>query len=98
MPLESTIVKKILAYLNSRGGFWFKTHGSPLQIAGLPDLIGCYRGRFISFEVKQPGKNPTKLQVFMMKRITSAGGIAEVIRSVDEAKAILDRIDSPTED
>ena len=97
-PLESSIVRKIFGYLNSKGGFWVKIHGSPMQIAGVPDIIGCYRGRFISFEVKRPGKNPTKLQAFMMKRIIAAGGIATTIRSVEEAEAILNEIDEQAED
>jgi Holliday junction resolvase len=97
-PLESSIVRKTFVYLNSRGGFWVKIHGSPMQIAGLPDIIGCYRGRFVSFEVKRPGKNPTKLQAFIMKRITAAGGIATVIRSVEEARDQLNQIDLTEDD
>lgn len=93
-PLESKVVAKIMAYLKSRGGFWFKSHGSPMQLAGIPDIIGCYRGRFVAFEVKRgPGYPPTKLQEYMIGRITKAGGIALVIHSVEQAEAELDRID-----
>jgi len=97
-PLESKVVAKIMAYLRQRGGFWFKSHGSPMQLAGIPDIIGCYRGRFISFEVKRgPGYQPTKLQLFMMGRIRTAGGIAALIHTVEQAAAELDRIDGITE-
>lgn len=72
-----------------------KIHGSPLQIAGLPDLIGCYLGRFVAFEVKRAsGIEATKLQQYMMKRIKAAGGMTALIHSVDEAFAVLDRIEA----
>lgn len=92
-PLEKKIVNNTLTYLNSRGGFWFKVHGGPFQLAGIPDIIGCYRGRFIAFEVKRPGKNPTQLQAYMLGRITRAGGVALVIRSVTDAQRVLTEID-----
>lgn len=93
-PLEKSIVNNVKKMLDTRGAFCVKIHGSPMQVAGIPDLIVCYRGRFIGFEVKRPGKDATKLQDFMLKRITTAGGIAMVIRSVEEAEAILDQIDN----
>lgn len=92
-PLESRIVKKILATLRSRGGFWVKVHGSPLQIAGIPDIIGCYRGRFVAFEVKRPGGKATKLQAYTMMKIREAGGVTSLIYSADDACQIIDRID-----
>lgn len=92
-PLESRITKKILERLRSRGGFWFKLHVSEFQEAGIPDIIGCYRGRFVSFEVKRPGNHPTKLQEYKMKQITQAGGIARVIHSAEEAEAVIDELE-----
>jgi Holliday junction resolvase len=92
-PLETKVVKAILEFLNSRGGFWMKIHGSPFQVAGIPDIIGCYRGRFIAFEVKRSAEErPTKLQVYQMKKITQAGGVARVIFTVDQAEALINRI------
>ena len=93
-PLESKVVAKVMTALRSRGGFWFKTHGSPMQLAGIPDIIGCYRGRFVSFEAKRgPGYEPTKLQAYMMGKIRRAGGVALLIYTAEQAIAELDRID-----
>lgn len=101
IPLERTIVKRIFKELKenrSSGGFWFKVHGSPLQIAGVPDIIGCYRGRFVAFEVKRSEVHkPTQLQIYQINRIRRAGGVALPIHSVEEAIAILDRIDRSQE-
>jgi len=94
-PLESKIVKKVLEHLRSRGAFATKTYGNPLVTRGLPDITGCYRGRYIAFEVKRDSSGkPTEIQAFRLAEITRAGGIARVISSVQEAEAILDRIDA----
>ncbi len=92
-PLERVLVKKTLERLRTRGGFWVKIHGSPLQIAGLPDIIGCYRGRFVGLEAKREGGKPTRLQLYTMGKIREAGGMTSLIYSVKDAMDILDRID-----
>jgi Holliday junction resolvase len=72
------------------GGFWSVIHGSAFQRAGLPDLIGCHEGRYVGLEVKQPGKQATPLQTHTLEQIIRAGGIAGVITSFEEAKALLE--------
>lgn len=76
---ESTVVKNIKKALDKYfPGFYFKTHGGLFQIAGLPDLIGVHKGRFIGIEVKCPGKenNLTTKQQHIINKINLAGGIA----------------------
>ena len=93
-PLERAVVNSTLKRLRQRGGFWVKTHGGPHQQAGLPDIIGCYRGRYVSFEVKRDAAGkPTDLQAHTMKRIRTEGGVSILIHSVDMALAVLDRLD-----
>jgi penicillin-binding protein-related factor A (putative recombinase) len=68
------------------------------MVAGLPDIIGCYRGLFIAFEVKRDGTlKPTRLQLYYLERIRRAGGIALLTHSVEAAEAELDRIDGVQE-
>lgn len=84
---EKDLVKKIKKRLaKTVGGFWFKVHGGLFQMAGLPDLIGCVRGRFIGVEVKLPGKlhKLTKRQSRILKLIRKAGGLAFVTDSVPD--------------
>lgn len=65
-----------------------------MQLAGLPDIIGCYRGRFICFEVKRDEHGrATPLQAFIMKKVRAAGGVATLTYTAEMALAILDRID-----
>lgn len=93
-PLESKTRAKIVKALEARGGFWAVIHGSPLQRRGLPDIIGCYHGRYVSFEVKRDATGkPTDLQAHTMKRIRTEGGVSVLIHSVEQALAIIDRLD-----
>lgn len=72
-----------------------KIHGSPFQLAGIPDILGCYRGRFIAFEAKRDEtKKPTALQAYNLRKIKAAGGITKVIWDPSHALAIIDKIDS----
>lgn len=93
-PLEKTIVNNVLKRVRARGGYWLKIHGSQWQQAGVPDIIGCYLGRYVSFEVKRDAAGkPSDLQAYTMKRIRTEGGVSILIHSVDQAFAILDRLD-----
>ena len=68
--------------------------GSAFQpgTAGIPDIIVCYKGKFITFECKLPGRKPTLLQAITLRKIMLAGGIAVVVTSLDQAKEIIESI------
>ncbi|MBP3200170.1 MAG: VRR-NUC domain-containing protein [Lachnospiraceae bacterium] len=88
---EKTIENKIKTYLKTIDGlYFFKEHGGLYGTAGVPDIICCYKGLFIAFEVKAESGKATALQDATIKRIRKAGGIAEVVRSVEEVKRIIE--------
>ncbi|MEG1806473.1 MAG: VRR-NUC domain-containing protein [Clostridia bacterium] len=88
--LESEIVAKIQNYLRSEPElFFWKEHGGQYGTAGIPDIICCYKGKFIAFEVKTDIGKTTVLQQITIKRILKAGGYAVVVRSVEEVKKII---------
>jgi len=62
--------------------------------AGLPDIICCYRGRFVAFEVKAPSGRLTKLQESTITKIKAAKGEAFKVTSVDEVKEILNNLNT----
>ena len=37
--------------------FCFKMHGGRYLTAGVPDIICCYKGKFVAFEIKQNLEN-----------------------------------------
>ena len=87
---EKTITNKILTHLKSCPEcFAFKEHGGIYGVSGIPDIIGCYKGKFIAFEVKTTQGKLSKLQEVMLERINEAGGIAFKVTSLQEVKDIL---------
>ena len=57
--------------------------------AGIPDIICCYRGKFVVFEVKTETGKTTALQESVINKIQKCGGKAAVVRSVENVKAAL---------
>ena len=93
--LERDIVAAIKRYLASLGSdvFFWKEHGGPYGTSGVPDIICCYKGRFLGLEAKLPGGKLTELQKRALDRINRAGGIARRVESVEDARAIIRQAD-----
>ena len=75
--------------------FVFKVWGSEHMMAGLPDLIGCFRGRFFGLEVKTPESRSkvSKRQEYVHTLIRKAGGLAVVVSSPTEALSALETLE-----
>lgn len=58
-------------------------HFSPVQNgmgrAGIPDIIGCYNGRFLGIECKAGKGKTTALQDLELEKIRQAKGFAYVV-------------------
>ena len=90
---EADIVKAIQSYLKTlKDCFFWKEHGGMSGTAGIPDIICCYRGKFVSFEVKTESGKTTPLQESAIRKIQACGGIAVVVRSVDEVKSVIAKL------
>ena len=89
MKQEAMIQAEILRYLRSLGTLCWVIKAAICNERGVPDLLCCYRGRFVAFEVKQPSGNLTKLQEATIQRIKDAKGKAYKVSSVEEVKSIL---------
>jgi hypothetical protein len=61
------------------GGYWRKIWGGPFQNGGIPDLIGCVKGLFFAFEIKEPDGHLSELQEDEIEEIAQAGGCVAVI-------------------
>lgn len=94
MQPEARLIKKTKALIERKGGRCFKIHGGdPMQEVGIPDLLVCYRGRFVGLEGKQPGESPSPKQKQILDEIEKAGGIAQSFSTVGEVVALLASID-----
>lgn len=92
---EGKLTKKIRNYLESRDAWVTNIHGGDnvFQEVGLPDLMGCYKGFFLGLEVKLPGEKPSPRQRAILHRIERAGGVGAVVRSVDDVRRILAKLE-----
>jgi len=87
---EKYIENKIKKYLSDIGSYFFKHHGGKYSQVGVPDIIVCYKGRFIGIEVKNEKGQLTILQTRNLQRIADNGGIALAVRSLEEVKEVLE--------
>jgi hypothetical protein len=87
---EQSTQSSIIKYLEKEGHYVSKIIRS--SKAGTPDLLVCLKGsgRFVALEVKRPkGGVVSPLQKHHIGKIQEAGGIAAVVRSVDDVKETL---------
>lgn len=89
---EKLVEKNIISFLESKGAFVWKVHGSMYQPAGMPDICCCFPdkngiGRYLAIEVKRPkGGVVSELQKSKIRQIKNANGIAFVARSVEDVR------------
>ena len=87
---EPQLIQNIRKYLHTLPEcFFWKEHGGQYGTAGIPDIIVCHKGRFIALEAKVGRNLPTRLQAATIEQIKRAGGKAEVVRTVEEVKRIM---------
>lgn len=80
MTPEGKVKADICEFLDSLGEqcWYFKPMMMGYGRKGIPDIIGCFRSRFFSVEVKAPGKifNLTPWQEAECESIMDSGGLA----------------------
>lgn len=89
---EKKVKDQVVKVLKQYGAYYFfpATHG--YGRSGVPDIVCCYHGKFISFECKANGNKCTLLQLKELDAIRAAGGEAYVIKedNVDLVRAVLE--------
>jgi Holliday junction resolvase len=89
---ETDFQTKIIKYLRSRGAYVQKIAASTYQTPGIPDVLGCYMGRFIAFECKTEKGIATVIQQEHINNIRQAGGFAIVPTTLSEVEEVLNEI------
>jgi len=91
---EKKVKDKVRKILTESGAFHFMpaTHG--YGTSGVPDIVGCYKGRMFAIECKAGDNKPTALQLKNLSAIAAAGGYTEVINetNLEDVGALLVRI------
>lgn len=88
---EKKVKDKVVKILKELGVYYFfpATHG--FGRSGVPDIVCCYKGKFIAFECKAGGNKTTALQDREIEAIRKAGGQAVVIteNNIDLVSVVL---------
>ena len=79
---ESEIQKKIADRLKKNG--WWVTKLIQTTTNGIPDLMAIRNGHVIFLEVKQPGKQATELQQYVISSLNKHGVFARVVSSEED--------------
>jgi penicillin-binding protein-related factor A (putative recombinase) len=88
---EKKVKVKTASQLTKLGAYFFFPATGGFGKSGVPDIIGCYLGRFFGIECKAGKGKATALQMHHLKQIRAAGGIALLIdeTSVDRVTEYL---------
>ena len=85
---ETDVTKQILDMLNYIPGcFAYKHWGGPMGRKGVHDIICCFRGKFVSIEVKSPNLKKAEYSEGQKKfadLIEGAEGTSMCVQSADE--------------
>ena len=88
---EKKVKTRLKKQLDEIGIYHFSPFQAGMGRAGIPDVIGCYRGMFVAFECKAGKGKTTALQERELNAIRTAKGLAFVINeeNVDNLKELL---------
>jgi Holliday junction resolvase len=92
MTPEGRVKRKAVAELKKLGMYIFFPATGGFGRSGVPDIVCCYKGKFIGIECKANGNKPTALQQSNLEEIVNNGGIAIVVdeTSVFNLKQIIE--------
>ena len=79
MTPEGKVKKKVAELLKQYDAYYFFPAMGAFGRAGIPDIVGCYRGRFFAVECKAGKGKTTAIQEAEIKKIQGAKGCAFVI-------------------
>ena len=77
---EKKVKNAVRKMLDRLGIYHFMPPGMGLGRSGIPDIIGCYKGRFVAIECKAGKGQLTALQARELGSIKAAGGFVFVAR------------------
>jgi Holliday junction resolvase len=92
MTPEKKVKKKVARQLEDLGCYYFYPATGGYGRSGVPDIVGCYKGKFFGFECKAGKNEPTPLQQKNLLHILMNGGVSEVINE-DNAHKVKDILD-----
>ena len=96
---EALVLQKILKYLRSLPNcLTIRVNGATTR--GIPDIVVCYKKRFLGLEVKPPhryAKGLSRIQFNILRTIKACGGAAFCVCDVEQVKRIVQAVDENDE-
>ena len=92
MTPEKRVKQAVVKQLKELGAYYFYPVTGGYGASGVPDIVGCYYGRFFAFECKAGNNKPTPLQQKNIDQINAMKGIVAVINeeNMHEVRCILE--------
>jgi len=76
---EKKVKQKVCAKLKELGAYYFFASTGGYGASGVPDIVACYKGKFIGIECKANGNKATALQQKHLREISMQQGISLII-------------------
>ena len=79
MTPEAKVKKVVVKQLRALGAYYFYPVTGGYGRSGVPDIVGCYQGKFFGIECKAGKNTPTPLQQINLEDIEKQKGIALIV-------------------
>lgn len=79
MTPEKKVKQKVVKLLEEAGAYYFYPVSGGYGASGVPDVVACFKSKFIGIECKAGTNVPTALQLKNLAQITKNGGYSLVI-------------------
>ena len=79
MTPEKKVKTKVVEILKTFGAYYFYPVTGGYGASGVPDIVGCHKGRFFAIECKAGKGKTTALQEKNIAQIKTTGGLAIVV-------------------
>ena len=91
MTPEAKVKKVVVKHLKSMGAYYFYPVTGGYGGSGVPDIVGCYKGKFFGIECKAGKNKPTALQLKNIRDIQNNNGIAIVVneKNISDVETML---------
>jgi hypothetical protein len=87
---ETKFKEKVVARLREEFGpdIWFyKTQ--QVALGGIPDIVGCLKGRLFAWELKSSNRSASPLQLHILDQIHFSGGLAVTVHPDNFEESLL---------
>ena len=92
---ESQLSKQVVKYLKDKGALVNVNTANMFDKVGRSDVECCYKGQWISLELKVGNYQPDPLQIVYLEKVREAGGVGLLLRdTLEDLETVIYMIDN----